>query len=427
MKINDIEKQFKETEISFPEDKHFFVFVGQNNSGKTTILRSIFKKNPKNSYIVLVNRTELIGEGALSKDYDKSRPAFKSELQNISDDNNNKKFQTLQDFFKLNDKAREEIINWYNSYFPNTIHEEREDEENTASPMLLKVNNHSITKQGSGIRSTLDIFISLFDPEIKFLCIDEPELGLEPSLQKVLFQAIKDKASSDKKIFISTHSHHFLDYENMDNNYICQRNSGGKITIETVSDLQPIIFRLLGNTLSSLLMPEYIIIVEGPSDRTIIDKSLKLLGKNGYVIHSANSNSNITSSAKTIETFLKFNKETKSIYQDRIYVIADLATEKKKEWENLLKNPKKQLIILPKNGIEYFYPEKILQAIFSTNDTQDQILDQYLKSKQLEYNGKKISKPELATQVAERIKSEDLNNTENELFKFLESLEFNSN
>lgn len=117
----------------------------------------------------------------------------------------------------------------------------------------------------------------------------------------------------------------------MDNNYICQRNSGGKITIETVSDLQPIIFRLLGNTLSSLLMPEYIIIVEGPSDRTIIDKSLKLLGKNGYVIHSANSNSNITSSAKTIDTFLKFNKETKSIYQDRIYVIADLATEKQKK------------------------------------------------------------------------------------------------
>ncbi|MBI1326199.1 MAG: AAA family ATPase [Alphaproteobacteria bacterium] len=286
MNITDTEKQFEKNPLAFPDNKNFFVIVGSNNSGKSTLLRAINKTYEPDSYLVSVNRTILKGEGPLDKNYQNNYRGYTAGLRRAEDDNFEKSIYALQDFFNLKNLQREPIVNWYNNYFPNQMIEEREDPENDASPMFLKVNGHSITKQGSGMRSVLEIFVKLFDPTIKILCIDEPELGLEPILQKYLFRAIKDKASNDKKIFISTHSHHFLDREE-ENNYVCKRNSAGKIYIDQTNDLKEIIFRLLGNTLSGFLLPEKIVIVEGGSDDIYLSGCLKLLGKTDCSAHNS--------------------------------------------------------------------------------------------------------------------------------------------
>lgn len=424
MKILDKEAQFETSDIDLPEDKVFFVVVGANNSGKSTFLRSIHKTYRENSYLVNVNRTVLKGEGALQKDYQKNYSTFQNASQKNADDNVEKPFQVLQDFFNLKDSDRKPIIDWYNNYFLNQIYEEREDPENSASPMFLKVNGHSITKQGSGMRSTLEIFIKLFDPKIKILCIDEPELGLEPYLQKYLFHAIKDKASLEKKIFLSTHSHHFLDYEAIDNNYVCKRNSSGKIAVEKVEDLKPIIFRLLGNTLSSLLLPENILVLEGASDVTFLNKCLLLMNKKNYAIHNSGGDGNISYAVGAITQFLKFHEQTNSIYKNNIYVIADKGGDiHTREWNKLLPAPSSQLKILPKNGIEYFYPERILQTIFKTDDSRDKIITGYLASNPVQYNEVRLTKVQLAQKVSEDLNSDDFLDESNDLFVFLKNLQ----
>jgi len=271
MIIKDYEKQFSQQEIEFDDGKSFIILVGANNSGKSTVLRSISKEYSKEAFVVDVNRTILKGEGPQDKGYLKSVPSYVTQSINQSDDNTVRNTQTLQDYFNLDNDERKPIIDWYNKYFPNSIYEERERKANDASPMLLKVNGYPITKQGSGMRATLEIFIKLFDPKVKVLCIDEPELGLEPTLQKYLFQALRDAAKPDKKIIIATHSHHFLDSATLGNNYICERDSDGKIKLSVVNDdydLRNIIFRLLGNTLASYMLPGNILIVEGVSDVT---------------------------------------------------------------------------------------------------------------------------------------------------------------
>jgi predicted ATP-dependent endonuclease of OLD family len=421
MQIQNNQGQFETDTIDLP-DNNFFVIVGGNNSGKSTVLRSVSRTLP-DSVLVNVNRTILGGEGALDKGYQQNYNAYAQNLKNSTDDNTRPQTQTLQDFFNLKDAERTPVIEWYNKYFPNRIYEEREDPENMASSMFLKINGHSITKQGSGMRFTLEIFIKLFDPKIKVLCIDEPELGLEPYLQKYLFQAIKDKVCADKKIFLSTHSHHFLDYDDVGNNYVCKRNSEGNISIEQVDDLKPVIFRLLGNTLSSLLLPENIIVLEGVSDTTILNKCLKLLNKLNYAIHNSGGDGSISYAVGAITQFLRFNKETNSVYIKNVYVIADKAKDTFiREWHKLLPEPERQLKILSLNGIEYFYPERILQTIFAIAESKNTIVENYLASNPNEYNNIRLTKIQLAQKVAENLTEDDLNDDTNELFVFLKTL-----
>lgn len=424
MEIKDQENQFEIDPITVSDDKLFFVIVGANNSGKSTLLRSIHKTKIATSYMVDVNRTILRGEGAIDKSYQSNYNAYIENFRNVSDDNSEKSIQSLQDFFKLDDEARKPIIEWYNKYFPNQIYEERENPSNSASPLLLKVNSNSITKQGSGMRSTLEIFIRLFDRQIEVLCIDEPELGLEPFLQKYLFQAIKDKASSNKKIFLATHSHHFLDYDEVQNNYACTRSPNGKLNITVVRDLQPVIFRLLGNTLASLLLPENVIVLEGTSDTTYLSKCLTLLNKQNYAVHNSGSDSSIKYAVNAITQFLKFNQKSLPVYRDNIFVIADKQMNdiNLREWKLLLRDEKKQLKVLSKNGIEYFYPEGILKNIFNTNESKDNIVSKYLTANPNSFNGVRLTKIELAQIVASQLNSEHLMDSNNELFSFLYAL-----
>lgn len=424
MEIKDQESQFEIDPISAADDKHFFVIVGANNAGKSTLLRSIHKTKMATSYMVDVNRTILRGEGAIDKNYQNSYNAYRENFRNSSDDNSEKSMQTLQDFFKLDDDARKPIIEWYNKYFPNKIYEERENPSNSASPLLLKVNSISITKQGSGMRSTLEIFVRLFDPLIQVLCIDEPELGLEPFLQKYLFQAIKDKASPSKKIFLATHSHHFLDYDDIQNNYVCARNSNGKINLTVVDDLHPVIFRLLGNTLASLMLPENVIVMEGTSDTTYLGKCLTLLNKQHYVVHNSGSDSNIKYAVNAITQFLKFNQKNLPVYKNNIFVIADIQFNdvNLREWKRILPDNKKQLKVLSKNGIEYFYPTEILQAIFNCKDSRDEIISKYLAANPNSFNDVRLTKIELAQKVSSLLADNHLKEQNNELYDFLISL-----
>lgn len=424
MIIENKENQFSNANITLPDEQNFFVFVGANNSGKSTLLRSIVKTDRKdNSYLVTVNRTVLTGEGSIKEDYRKNIPSFTSQTLQETDDNFRPRMQPLQDFFNLKDVDRKPIIDWYNKYFPNPIKEEREDPDNSASSMLLKVNGHSITKQGSGMRATLEIFIKLLDPTIKVLCIDEPEVGLEPYLQKYLFQAIKDKASTNKKIIIATHSHHFLDIENEENNYVCFRNSDDKIEIKKPDDLKSVIFRLLGNTLSSFLLPENILIFEGPSDTTFLNQCLKLLNKNQYGIHNAGGNGNVNYAINSITNFLRFNEKNIPVYKDNTFVIVDdpLKDTLVREWKKLL-GSEDRLLVLSKDAIEYYYPQSVLQELFNTTENIDTIVKEYLSNDPNGYNGVLLPKTKLAKLVSERIKISDLEDTGNELFIFLKKL-----
>lgn len=106
------------------------------------------------------------------------------------------------------------------------------------------------------------------------------------------------------------------------------------------------------------------------------------------------------------------------------YVIADLARDTLiREWKKLLSEENRQLKVLSKNGIEYFYPERILQEIFKTNEAKEEIVTGYLGANPNKYNNIELTKVQLAQKVSESLNIDDLYDAENELFSFLKTLQ----
>lgn len=404
---------------------NFKVIVGENNSGKSTLLRFICKGR-QDAHFVNVNRAVITGEGSLNKDYINNKVGFSAQVKDALDDNvEGKNLQILQELMSLSDSDRKRVINYYNKYFPNKASIKREDPKNTASAKLLMMNGHSIRKQGSGARAILEILIKLFDPSIRTLCIDEPEFALEPKLQKHLLNALKERIP-EKQIILATHSYLFLDREDISNNYICRRDSKKMIRVEKLKneiELRNVIFRLLGSDLSDLSLPDKLVIVEGPSDLAFIKKIVQLKGKK-HSIFEATGDSKIKPTLEGITNFLRFVTDLAPVYLDRIWVIADKQTDnlKVREWRKLLGKPKDQgkILVLTYEGIEFYYPTKLLQQIFNTRDPKEKIVKTFLRSSPNGYNGINITKKELAQKVVDAV---DENNIEaNELVSFVEKL-----
>ena len=81
-----------------------------------------------------------------------------------------------------------------------------------------------------------------------------------------------------KQLYVATHSHIFLDRTTYSNNFVVTKDAR-HITarpIGSVSNLHQLQFNMLGNELESLFLPSAIVVVEGESDVTFLNKVLEL-------------------------------------------------------------------------------------------------------------------------------------------------------
>lgn len=89
--------------------------------------------------------------------------------------------------------------------------------------ILQDSNQKELEAKGSGIQRilflTLIKYISEHSKKSIIWGIDEPEVFLQPGLQKKVFEIIKG-LSRNFKIFITTHSHHFVDLNNLDSVFL---------------------------------------------------------------------------------------------------------------------------------------------------------------------------------------------------------------
>jgi predicted ATP-dependent endonuclease of OLD family len=87
-------------------------------------------------------------------------------------------------------------------------------------------NNHGIAAKGSGAQRavflTLMQFIATNTKKHVIWGIDEPEVFLQPKLQKKVAAMIKQIASLGQPVIITTHSPHFIELENLSTTYLFQ-------------------------------------------------------------------------------------------------------------------------------------------------------------------------------------------------------------
>lgn len=129
----------------------------------------------------------------------------------------------------------------------------------------------NIEYKGDGIKSLMALAIlnnRTNDNTTSIIAIDEPEAHLHPGAMNELSKTLK-KLSEDNQIIISTHSQIFMNKENIKSNILV--NAGKAKPAKNIHEVR----ELLGIKMSDNLMnSEYILLVEGESDKIILTKIL---------------------------------------------------------------------------------------------------------------------------------------------------------
>lgn len=260
---------------------------------------------------------------------------------------------------------------------------------------------------GSGLRSIFAILCALTDPKIKVLLIDEPELSLEPRLQKSLRDLLYD-ISGEKTIIVSTHSHLFINRKSFSHNYKIDKTPEGVFSkqIADQRELNELIFDLLGNSLEDLFFPGNFLIVEGSSDQIILEKCINLSGidSSRVKVISARGVTNTGTIYSAIENTLTPLEMHDSPYSKKAVVLID----KPKSSANLteLKKLEKRLFRLTTYSIEEYIPESVYTKMGKTKaDELQKIRELDTAKRQDELN---VYKKALSEQIVANLNVEDL-------------------
>jgi ABC-type multidrug transport system ATPase subunit len=205
----------------------------------------------------------------------------------------------------------------------------------------INFENIVVYSQGSGLRSLLTILSALTSSDLKLVCIDEPELSLEPRVQKAL-RDLLIKEAKDRLIIVATHSHLFLNRQEHASNHTVGRADNGDVTVNTVSSedqLYDIAFQLLGNDTEDLFFPGNYLVVEGASDQVICEAALRLLGvpQTRVKVLSSGGVTNVEGTLNGVLNSLKPLVLRDSPYAKRVVALIDKSTDKEGEQAAKLK------------------------------------------------------------------------------------------
>lgn len=410
------------------------VFFGPNNSGKSSIVLGASHHFMNTGSFVMdyvgPNRLdssdnidiEKLGKVQDQQDRRKGRNSYLGSSENTGPD-------PMIELSYLDRETREKVLDWFSANV-DSISISRKEVSEYQAVAETKIGSFNPRVAGTGSRAILSIVVQLFNPEVKFLAIDEPELSLEPKIQKRLFDLIKRAAFGDgmpqKNVLIATHSHIFLDKESPQNNFKVMKVDGKvHITqVQSIEELQEAVYTLLGGAPSDLFFPDNIVVVEGRSDMIFLEAALTLLvragvcSRKGIVFHFVEGTERGQQGAVAIEEMLKTQSYT-PVYRDRICGLFDQALVKgaKSTIDGIRKyfnDDGTRFVTLGKDALEYYYPLAVVQRLIGKPSlTQDELeaevgrfVDKFKGKKsthRAEFFGLEISKVDLAKKVADAL------------------------
>lgn len=399
---NIVIDQIKKSEVA--------VLVGKNNCGKSYLLKTLtmqFKGSASYLGPARYQNFQFLGHYTPNRSDKKEERwrQFYNQYQNEHQNIDNSSLNLQQAIAELNDNQREVLFEIVEKLLDTKLEILHTVPENEMSQKYISCVNHSISYTSSGFRLITTLITSLLDNDYDTFFIDEPELGISPEAQGALSDFIFN-ADNRKKYFphikhliLATHSTIFLDRQNIKNNYSMAKN-GNEIQIKstkTISDFNNIHFFLLGNRLEHLYLPSCIILTEGKTDHEYLKKILHFKFPTAQLsIISANCDSRMKEIMNITATLL--TDLQKSPYRSRIVAILD--SKHGSDIVDSLKKagiPEDHIIRWSKNGIEFLYPEKIVNEIFGGSGEIE------IKDDQVSRNGIVYKKVRLCEMVLSKL------------------------
>ena len=135
-------------------------------------------------------------------------------------------------------------------------------------------NEYSVALEASGLVNIISILAAVYDPDIEFLLIDEPEVSLHPQLQAYLLREIREACDlTSKTVVLSTHSQEMVSISRTED--ICRYVffSEGKLPLQMKpeeevlksSKLQEFLWRM-GEVYKIGFFAKKVLLIEGVSD-----------------------------------------------------------------------------------------------------------------------------------------------------------------
>jgi putative AbiEii toxin of type IV toxin-antitoxin system len=399
--------------FAFDLEKGYKVLIGRNNSGKSAILQLVFKTLMRDGSFGAERLCILL------TDRDYVQPSTETGGMSLAAFNQN--VHGPVDGTPMQHSTRS--IDW--SILPRLLlnHTNTLKQIDSLNKLLVRAGlpdlvlrtsqlihfeDIPVPFQGSGLRSLLGLLAALTDTQISVLLIDEPELSLEPGIQRILRDMLIEFSQS-KQILIATHSHLFLNRADPSSNLLVQRQ--GDIVslspVASVEQLYDLTFELLGNSTEDLFFPANFMVVEGSSDQVIVEKVRNLLGvpASRLKVLSATGVENIPATVAAVHRVLVPVVMRDSPYAQRVVAMVDQPVDPALpvfiELQRILGS---RLFVLDRSSIEEYVPEAIYSRI-GRNKAEDikRIAD--LKDKQADRSALKKA---LSQQIASGLTSDDL-------------------
>jgi hypothetical protein len=165
--------------------------------------------------------------------------------------------------------------------------------------------------------------------------------------------------------------------------------------VQDINDFHRLQFNLLGNAFESMFFPSAIVVVEGKTDHAYLDRvaQLSFRGRRVTVIPGAGDVKRKIYGLR--EAFGEFDK---SPFRSRLFVVLDEAHQPSLVDElTKLGILSENIIVWPKNGIEYYYPPDILASIFAC--ARDQLSGLTVTGDIVSLNGINKAKNDLVSEV----------------------------
>lgn len=386
-------------------DSEYSVLIGRNNCGKSFLLKTLTQMWGSNaSYLgpARYQNFNLLGYYTPNRDRKNQRyNQFINQWNNQQENIDNSPINLQQAIAELSDEQRKVLTEIINQLLGISLEIRDTVPNNSMSQKYISCGSHNISYTSSGFRLITTLVTSLLDTSYDTFLIDEPELGISPEAQGILADFLFDRAHRKKyfphirTLILATHSTIFLDRRHISNNYKLEKH-GDEISIGRVgsqSDFNRIHFFLLGNRFETLYLPSSIILVEGKCDYKFIERVVALKYPNSQLsVIAANSDDRIKEVLNIARGLL--TDIQRSPYRDRIFVVLDsIHSASLPNAIVAMGVPKENIIVWPKNGIEFYYPPTVVDQIFGSGP------ELAIDGDSVSRNGTTYKKNELAEKV----------------------------
>jgi predicted ATP-dependent endonuclease of OLD family len=396
------------------------VLSGTNNCGKSLLLKVLRSQYANQAYLMGCNRfyhCDVIKSRDITVPPPPNPPLY---VQQLLTNHRNDEANTIQlehIFHRLTKGQRQILFRICGELLGTKVQMRKYDEDDELSSHYVEVAGENLRRGSTGTRLLLTLIgICLLD-EFEVVLIDEPELGLSPKVQTAVGHYLCDMELRRqhfphlKSVFLATHSNIFLNRSILADNFSVAR-SGHTISVkqvETMSDFHNLQFAMLGNRLELLYMPSVIVIVEGVTDFDYVKRLIQLsLPDRRVTVVKSEGDGDILKQLNRLNEI--FGGLATSPYRDRIVLVFDKTTDV--NITRLARSGVRQenVVQWEKNGIEYYYPVRILSSAFFCGDD---VLDKLaFDGDKVSVNETSYSKKELCKLVVDDLRVDDILNSE---------------